>query len=55
GPRPLSSAPASCGCRRAAPCWTTPPSTRRATPRRRNCSPSPATPSRTCGMGSWEI
>ncbi len=44
GPRPLSSAPAFCGCRRAAACWTTPPSTRRATPPRRRCWPSAATP-----------
>ena len=26
-----------CGCRRASPCWTTPPSIRRATPRPRDC------------------
>ena len=43
GPRPLSSAPASCGCRRAATCWITPASTRRATARRRRCSPCAAT------------
>ena len=37
GPRPLSRRRAFCGCRRAKTCWTTPPSTRRATPRRRCC------------------
>ena len=43
GRRPLSSAPASCGYRRAATCWITPASTRRATARRRRCSPCAAT------------
>ena len=36
-PRPLSSAPASCGCRRAKASWTTPPSTRNPMTRPRPC------------------
>ena len=53
GPRHLSSAPGSCGCRRAGRPWTTPPSIRRATGRRSGCWSSPGTPWRRCPPGSW--